>query len=208
MLLNRFETLMMNNPVRALVQRRIELPVLARMGGRTEGQTVLEVGCGRGAGVELLLDAFGAAKVHAFDLDPQMVALARRRLADRMGQVSLARGDVTAIEAPDESYDAVVDFGIIHHVPDWRRALSEIFRVLRPGGRFFAEEVLRRFILHPVWRRLLDHPLDDRFDHGAFCRGLEQQGFELLAERQIVGCFGWYVADKPAASRGPNGAAG
>ena len=35
------------------------------------------------------------------------------------------------------------DFGIIHHVPQWRRALAEVARVLKPGGRFYAEEVLR-----------------------------------------------------------------
>ena len=41
----------------------------------------------------------------------------------------------SCIEAAAATYDAVVDFGIIHHIPHWRAALAEIFRVLKPGGR-------------------------------------------------------------------------
>jgi ubiquinone/menaquinone biosynthesis C-methylase UbiE len=51
---------------------------------------------------------------------------------------------VTAIAVPDSRYDAVFDFGIIHHVPDWRAAVAEVARVLRPQGRFYAEEVFGR----------------------------------------------------------------
>jgi 2-polyprenyl-3-methyl-5-hydroxy-6-metoxy-1,4-benzoquinol methylase len=78
-LLDRFETLMMNNPVRSFVQRRVEAPLLARMGRGVRGKRVLEVGCGRGVGTQILLDAFGAAEVDALDLDPKMVC---RALAD------------------------------------------------------------------------------------------------------------------------------
>ncbi|MBI5529080.1 MAG: class I SAM-dependent methyltransferase [Deltaproteobacteria bacterium] len=67
------------------------------------------------------------------------------------GRAIVSVGDVTAIRADDETYDAVFDFGIIHHVPDWRAALREIRRVLKPGGRLFAEEVHERFISHPAF---------------------------------------------------------
>lgn len=103
---------------------------------------VLEVGCGGGGGVEIILDRFGAAEVDAFDLDPKMVDRARHQLARRnAGQVRLGVGDVTAIEADDATFDAVFDFGAIHLVPDWAAALSEVRRVLKPGGRFFFELV-------------------------------------------------------------------
>jgi len=197
MLLNRVEKAMMNNPLRAAVQRHFEAPRLLAMGGRLRpGSAALEVGCGRGVGTELVLDAFGAARVDAFDLDAQMVELARRRLAGRADRVKLWVGDVTAIAAPAEAYDAVFDFGIIHHVPVWREALAEIHRVLRPGGRFYAEEVLRRFIHHPLWRRVLDHPMLDRFDHDEFRDALGAHGFQVTASRDLWGHFGWFVADK------------
>lgn len=198
MLLNRFEKAMMNNPVRALIQRRIEAKKLRSLGGRVDGKHVLEIGCGRGRGVEILLDDFGAKSVDAFDLDTDMVELARERLSGRGDRVRLWQGSVTEIKAPDASYAAVFDFGIIHHVPLWRDALNEIYRVLEPGGRFFAEEVLDRFILGPVWRRLLDHPLEDRFDRPGFSSALEAAGFRVRVSQELLGRFAWFVADKPA----------
>jgi hypothetical protein len=57
--------------------------------------------------------------------------------------------------------------------------------------------VLARFIHHPLWRRLLDHPQEDRFDADGFARGLEEQGFRVVASRELLGQFGWFVADKP-----------
>jgi ubiquinone/menaquinone biosynthesis C-methylase UbiE len=198
MLLNHVERALMNNPVRAAIQRHYEARKLRHLGGRVNGGHVLEVGCGRGVGTELLLDGFGVASVDAFDLDPKMVERARTRLSAHGSRVKLWVGDVTAIEAEDETYDAVFDFGIIHHVLDWRRALAEIHRVLAPGGRFFAEEVLRRFILHPVSRRFLDHPVTDRFDRDGFALALEQTGLEMVATDALGDYFAWFIAKKPA----------
>lgn len=195
--LNRAETHLMNNPVRAMIQRGFEARRLLELGGRLDGGRALEVGCGRGVGVEAILDDFGANRVDAFDLDPRMVARARRRLAERGGRVALWVGDATAIPVADGRYDAVFDFGIVHHVPDWRAALGEVARVLRPGGRLYAEEALAPLIMHPVVRRLLDHPAVDRFDHRGFIDGLGASGLRVVAERRMRGgWFGWYVAEK------------
>lgn len=199
MLLNTVEYLAMNNPVRAFVQRHYEARRLLRMGGPMSGGRALEIGCGRGVGVEIILDLFRADAVDAFDLDPRMIAKATKRLKRRDGKVRLRVGNASHIEAEDAAYDAVFDFGIIHHIPDWAGALAEVWRVLKPGGRFYAEEVLRAYILHPLWRRLLDHPLENRFDYAQFRDGLTRAGFELVASAPFGRSFAWYVADKPAA---------
>lgn len=75
MKLNSLEFALMNNPVRAASQSWLETPLLIGPRGSLAGKRVLEVGCGRGVGIEILL-SLGAAHVTAFDLDPQMVALA------------------------------------------------------------------------------------------------------------------------------------
>ena len=196
MRLNAIEKVMMNNPVRAVVQRRFEAARLLSLGGRMQGGYALEVGCGRGVGVEIILERFGADRVDAFDLDPHMVELARERLLRFGDRVRVFVGDAARIEAPDDAYDAVFDFGIVHHVPEWRDAVREIHRVLRPGGRLYAEEVLARFIHHPVWRTLLEHPMEDRFDAHAFAEELEAQGFVVRGQRELFRQFAWFVADK------------
>jgi ubiquinone/menaquinone biosynthesis C-methylase UbiE len=197
MLLNRFEYHFMNNPVRAAVQRHIEARRLLQMGGPVRGGRALEIGCGRGVGAGIVLDQFGAGSVEAFDLDQRMMRLARKRLARRGRRARLWTGDASAIPAPDETYDAVFDFGIVHHIPRWRDALAEVWRVMKPGGRFYAEEVLRDCLGHPIIRRLFHHPQHDRFDRQGFLAGLEQVGFRLVASRETWRSMAWFVADKP-----------
>lgn len=205
MKLNAIEKAVMNNPVRSWAQRHYEAPLLIRLGGRLDGARVLEVGCGRGVGMEILVDRFGAGHVEGFDIDPDMVARARRRLrrhpADRM-RVDV--GDATSIAAADGTYDAVVDFGILHHVPDWRAAITEIHRVLLPGGRFYFEEVTSHALARPSYRLLFDHPRDDRFTACAFVEELEARGIavgEHVVER-VAGDFvigvGWKARHQPA----------
>jgi SAM-dependent methyltransferase len=130
----------LNSPTRGFVQRHVVAPLLERLGGCLEGGRALELGCGRGVGGEIILDRFGAAHVELIDIDPEMVEGARRRLAGRVGAV-VRVGDGTRIDAPDGSFDAVFDFGAIHQMPDWPAAVAEVRRVLKPGGRFFFEEV-------------------------------------------------------------------
>jgi ubiquinone/menaquinone biosynthesis C-methylase UbiE len=180
MKLNRIEKAFMNNPVRALIQRRYEAPWLERLGGRANGLRVLEVGCGRGVGTQIIFERFGAREVHAFDFDPDMVRLARRRLANYAPErLRLTVGDVTAIDEADASFDAVFDFGIIHHVPDWPAAIAEVRRVLRPGGRFYFEEVTRHALERWSYRTFTVHPTANRFSAQEFVAELQRRGIAV-----------------------------
>jgi ubiquinone/menaquinone biosynthesis C-methylase UbiE len=199
MLLNSVEYALMNNPIRSAIQRGFEARRLLRMGGPMHGGRALEIGCGRGVGTEIILDVFGADTVHAFDLDPRMVELARERLRPRGKSARVWVGDASVIAAPDATYDAVFDFGIIHHVPAWRVVLAEIRRVLKPGGQLYAEEVLAPFIAHPLTRRLLEHPLADRFERAGFVEALRAAGLTPMASQEMWRSFAWFVARKPAA---------
>lgn len=177
MKMNRTEKFLMNNPIRSAFQRWIEAPIFERLGGRTEGMRVLEVGCGQGVGTELIFKRFGAREVYAMDLDPDMIKKARRRLTNYPSdRLTLTVGDVTAIEVEDESFDAVFNFAIIHHVPDWQAAIAEIHRVLKPGGRFFFEEVTKRALDKWSYRTFMEHPTENRFSEQEFVAELGRQG--------------------------------
>jgi ubiquinone/menaquinone biosynthesis C-methylase UbiE len=194
-LLNRLEFVLMNNPVRAAVQRHVEGPQLLRMGGALNGGVALELGCGRGVGAELILGRFGAAHVDGFDLDPRMVRRARRRLRRYGGRARFWVGDATAIPVPDGAYDAVFDFGTIHHVPAWRQVVTEVRRVLAPGGRFYAEEILAPAIRRS--RLFFAHPQTGRFDAEQFEAALAQAGLTSVARASVGRSFAWFVATKP-----------
>lgn len=183
MKLNALEFTLMNNPVRAALQQRIETPMLIGPPGSLAGKRVLEVGCGRGVGMEILL-SLGAAQVMGFDLDPKMVVLAQKRLAKYGQRAKAFVGDAEAIDHPSESFDAVVDFGILHHVPNWQRALTEIARVLKPGGRFYFEDLLKGFVYAWPMRILLDHPQETQFTGREFRAGLEAAGLRVEKWRQ------------------------
>ena len=205
MLMNRIETALVNSGPRRALQRWYESPALLRLGGKLPPRArALELGCGAGYGTELVLEQFGADNVDAIDLDPQMVERARRRLTGHGDRVRLVTGDVTDLRqtlgAVDGSYDAVFEFGILHHVEDWRLAMGEVARVLRPGGRFYFDEVTADALATRGYRWLFDHPTHDRFTAAEFIAELERQGL-VVGQRWLTRIRGHYllgVADRPA----------
>lgn len=195
MLLNRIEFAIVNNRLRDWSLRRFELPRLLAMGGRLDGGRALELGCGSGGALRAIRNQAGAAAVDGFDLDPRMIGLAKRRREVRSGGAGLWIGSATGIPVPDASYRAVFDFGVVHHIPRWREALAEVHRVLEPGGRFYAEEVLEPGVRQSRW--FLDHPQEDRFDADDFAEALEASGLSLVSRRDMLGYFAWFVAERP-----------
>lgn len=190
MLMNRVETWTMNNPVRAAVQTWVEASWLLHLGGRLDGGEALELGCGRGEGLRIILERFGARRAVGIDLDPAQVARARRRLGTKHGDAAEAQeGDVARLEFPEASFDAVFDFGILHHCAEWRQALREVHRVLKPGGRFYFEEVLQGFLETRLARGLFRHPAEGHFTAHEFALACEDAGFKLLRPMTELGPY-------------------
>ncbi len=116
------------------------------------GERLLDVGVGPGLlAFDLARLVGGSGRVVGLDLAPAMVAAASARLAE-FPQAEIAVGDAAAMELPDAAFDAAVSTQVYEYVADMPRALSELHRVLRPGGRCV--------ILDTDWRSIVWHSSD------------------------------------------------
>jgi ubiquinone/menaquinone biosynthesis C-methylase UbiE len=100
---------------------------------------ILEVGCGPGwIWQENARRIPPGWHITLTDLSDGMVGRARENLASINRDITFAEVDVQDLPFPGESYDAVIANHMLYHVPDLPRGLSQIRRVLKPGGRLFA----------------------------------------------------------------------
>jgi ubiquinone/menaquinone biosynthesis C-methylase UbiE len=101
------------------------------------GETVLDVGCGAGIDTILAARRVGpAGRVIALDVLPEMLARTAAAAAEaRLDNVETREGEMESIPLPDASVDHVISNAAINLSPRKARAVAEIARVLRPGGK-------------------------------------------------------------------------
>lgn len=191
MIMNKIEFWLMNNPVRSFVQKY----EAKRMKDMTEfsGGKVLEIGCGQGVGSLLIQKVFHPGEIVAIDLDPKMIARAKKKV--RQSNITFKQASVTKLPFENSTFDAVIDFGILHHVPDWHIAIVELHRVLKPGGKVILEDLSQETFNLPllgwVMKKVLDHPYRDMFDRKQFIQACEDQGFSVINYKEN---FFWFNA--------------
>ena len=100
----------------------------------SNGKSVLEIGVGLGADHQQF--AQSGAVLTGLDLTQRAVGHTRRRLEAFGLHSSLSIGDAENLPFPDESFDVVYSWGVLHHSPDTQKAVDEAYRVLRYGGVF------------------------------------------------------------------------
>jgi arsenite methyltransferase len=96
---------------------------------------ILDVGCGPGFYSRELLDQVGPeGSVTGIDQSPQMLAVARRR-SEGFGNTRFEEGDATGLPVESGRFDRAVSVQVLEYVADVPKALAEMHRALRPGGR-------------------------------------------------------------------------
>lgn len=112
------------------------------------GRDVLDVGAGNG--YVLSHYAREGARVWGVDITQTGIGLCRRRFAGSGLQGTFLVGNAEALPFDDDSFDCVCSMGVLHHTPDMERAIGELFRVLRPGGRLILMVYHRNSVLYRV----------------------------------------------------------
>jgi ubiquinone/menaquinone biosynthesis C-methylase UbiE len=173
------ERWLVKSPFRTWLQRG-EIRTFARWTALPPGACVLDMGCGIGISTALILDTLSPQRLAAFDFDPSMVQRAHRRLARRHYKQRLHLGvsDATRMPYMGGLFDAVFESGVVHHIPDWRAALREVGRVLKPGGRFCFAEPSRGRLRRGVYR-ILPHSVESMFDPDEWRSALADAGLQV-----------------------------
>ncbi len=103
-----------------------------RLSGLPSGMRVVDLGCGSGVFTNLLRKR--GYRCTGVDLSPNMIAIAQAKFSD----IEFHIGDIESLPFTDASFDGVLLSGVLHHFPDRSRCAAEVFRILRPGGKFVA----------------------------------------------------------------------
>jgi ubiquinone/menaquinone biosynthesis C-methylase UbiE len=96
---------------------------------------VLEFGCGTGS--TALVHAPHVKHIRAIDISPKMLEIARGKAeAGKVANVTFEQAAIDDLEAPEESYDAVLGLSILHLLEDKEQVIAKVCRMLKPGGVF------------------------------------------------------------------------
>lgn len=105
------------------------------------GEHVLDVSCG--PGFNAMAFARRVNRVTALDAHPQLLEMARREARRRgLKNITFARADPYSLPYPEDSFDTVTCAAALHHLASPGRALQEMARVCRPGGRVAIEDII------------------------------------------------------------------
>jgi ubiquinone/menaquinone biosynthesis C-methylase UbiE len=135
----------MNNPVRRLSQKFLEFPLfrssLKRRKIDLRNKIIMDAGCGSGYGSYLINKQFSPSELISFDLMSEQIKRAEKKYPDLEFKI----GNMLNLDQTDQSVDAVFMCGILHHIPQWKQAVKEVYRILKPGGVFLFEEPRYQF---------------------------------------------------------------
>ncbi len=131
MKMGKFEKLFVNRPSRT---RRVaeHAEKMLRLAGFTPGERYLDFGCGNGAAALYLASKLDL-DVTGTDVDPEQIEAAKAGSKGH-ANVRFLAVDGTNLPFGEGEFDFVATYKVTHHIPDWRGALSEMIRVLRPKG--------------------------------------------------------------------------
>lgn len=159
------------------------------------GGDVLDVGCGFGHAFEELHRRFAPRRIVGLDADPDLDKRAGRAAAACGCDVRLEAANASRMPLASGSMDLVLCHQTFHHLVDQTSAMSEFFRVLKPGGFLLFAESTRRYIHSLPIRLLFRHPMDVQKTAPEYLAMIRAAGFDLPDERVSLPYLWWSRPD-------------
>jgi ubiquinone/menaquinone biosynthesis C-methylase UbiE len=159
---------------------------------------VLEVAIGTGLNIPL----YGTdLKLTGIDLSPEMLDIARQRATDLDRDIDLREGDAHKLAFDDESFDTVVCTFSLCNIPDPLQAVTEMKRVLRPGGRLVLVDHIRSSVTPIYWLQKAIEVASVRIDGDHMTRRpagvVDQLGFAIVERDR----FRWGIVERLVATK-------
>lgn len=179
------------NPILEYEQQVRSAAVLKRLQAR-HGEAILDIGCGNARDILPILSQ--GATIVGVDLSEGMIDQARRDLADAGHRdVRLEVGDATRLQFGAGTFDKVLCSEVIEHIPDAALAVSEMCRVLRPGGTLVISTPNRRswygfdryVISDRILRKPWNHPFDNWRTMEELTALLSRNGFDVTTAETV-----------------------
>lgn len=145
-----------------------------------DGKVILDVGAGEGGYGVLVCEKHDPKRFVALELVPQRLLGAAKKAAE-LESFSVVSGSAYQLPHPDDTFDIVIGNGALHHMPETESVLSEVARVLKPGGLYFGREP--NFHNLAVWWRVLHGPHVSPNEFAVWprdiIRAFESHGFDV-----------------------------
>lgn len=183
-MMKKLEQFVRNSPLRTFAQEFIEIRSLRKRVSVSNNKVILELGCGNGTGTALIKKYFRPKHLYAIDVDHKQIELAKSKVPDK--SVTFEVADVVKLPYKNETFDVVMDFSVLYHIENWKHALKEIRRVLKPGGQFILEDLSVDSLgrdFGRVFRKLFMHTYKRPYRREEFFEYLKSQGWHLTTRR-------------------------
>lgn len=172
---------------------KVELKTFKKFGLVIKGADILEVGCGSGFAASLITSEKPRSYT-GLDIMPEQLEKARSRGLQNASFVEGSADDLSRF--PDKSFDAVLDFCILHHVEGWRTFFDEAYRVLKDDGSIYIADLSKQCI-HIVDAILhWGHAEQALFTLKEFEEEANKRGFKTAHKANDLGLEGYFRFQK------------
>ena len=156
---------------------------------------IVDIGCGFGHSFSELSKRFSPELILGVDADPNLFERANDAAKNCISEVKLHAANAAHMDLPDATFDVVFCHQTFHHIVEQEAAMTEFFRILKPGGVLLFAESTKRYIHSLPIKLLFRHPMEVQKTAEEYLAIIREAGFSLPNERVSMPYLWWSRPD-------------